>query len=66
MTKKDRTALALSLAKHHYDKAQELWDLFRKTESILLLEKAEIIGEHESFDIALEAMHLALENTIND
>jgi hypothetical protein len=66
MTRKDKKALALILAKHHYDKAQALWDLFRKTESILLLEKAEIIGQHESFDIALEAMHMALDNTKND
>jgi hypothetical protein len=63
MTRKDKKALALSLAKLHYDKAQALWDLFYKSESICLLEKAEIIDENDAISIANEAMYLALGGT---
>jgi hypothetical protein len=66
MTRKDKKELALSLAKHHYDKAQDLWDLFRKSECVSLLEKAEIISEDDSYDIANEAMYLAIQHTKND
>jgi len=66
MTRKDKKALSVRLAALHYPKAQELWDLFRKSECITLLEKAEIISEDDSYDIANEAMYLAIQNTKND
>jgi hypothetical protein len=66
MTRKDKKALSLSLAKHLFDIAQELWDLFRKSECLSLLEKSEIISEDDSYDIANEALYLAIENTKND
>jgi len=66
MTRKDKKALSIRLAALHYSKAQELWDLFRKSECVFLLEKSEIISEDESFDIASEAMYLALKHTKND
>jgi len=66
MTRKDKKALSVRLAALHYSKAQELWDLFRKSECVSLLEKAEIISEDDSYDIANEAMYLATQHTKND
>jgi len=66
MTTKNKKALAAVLAATHFHKAQELWDIYRESESLKSLERAEIISTEEAFDIALDAMYLALNKTSND
>jgi len=66
MIRKNKKALAASLAATHLHKAQELWDIYRKSEALKSLERAEIISPEEAFDIALDAMYQALNKTSND
>jgi len=63
MIRKNRKALSAALAATHFHKAQELWDIYRKSEALKSLERAEIISPEEAFEIALDAMYFALNKT---
>jgi hypothetical protein len=66
MIRKNRKALAAALAATHVLKALDFWNIFRDSEALKSLESAEIISPEEAFDIALDAMYLALTGTSND
>jgi hypothetical protein len=66
MIRKNKKALAVSLADMHLNQAVHCWDVFRNSETLNSLEDAEIISPEEARIIALDAMYLALNKTSND
>jgi hypothetical protein len=66
MIRKNKKALAAALAATHVLKALDFWNIFRNSEALKSLERAEIISPQEAFEIALDAMHLALTGKSND
>ena len=66
MIRKNKKALAVSLAATHVLKALDFWNIFRNSEALKSLERAEIISPQEAFEIALDAMYLALTGKSND
>jgi len=66
MIRKNKIALATSLAILHQSKIQELWDTFKNSECLKAMHNADIISDDEAFEIASEAMQLAVYIIPND
>jgi len=66
MIRKNKKALAATLASTHVLKAFDFWNIFRNSETLNSLQDAEIISPEEARIIALDAIYLALNKTSND
>ena len=66
MIRKNKKALATSLALMHQSKIEELWYTFKNSECLKAMQNADLISDDEAFEIAAEAMQLALYIIPND